>query len=32
MQGIKIVATGRALPQKVVTNDDLSRLVDTSDE
>ena len=32
MQGIKIVATGRALPQKVVTNDDLSRLVDTNDE
>lgn len=32
MQGIKIVATGRALPQKVVTNNDLSRLVDTSDE
>lgn len=32
MQGIKIVATGRALPQKIVTNDDLSRLVDTNDE
>lgn len=32
MQGIKIVATGRALPQKVVTNNDLSRLVDTNDE
>ena len=32
MQGIKIVATGRALPQKVVTNDDLSRLVNTNDE
>lgn len=32
MQGIKIVATGRALPRKIVTNDDLSRLVDTSDE
>lgn len=32
MQGIKIVATGRALPQKIVTNDDLSQLVDTNDE
>lgn len=32
MQGIKIVATGRALPRKIVTNDDLSCLVDTSDE
>lgn len=32
MQGIKIVATGRALPQKQVTNEDLSRLVDTNDE
>ncbi|MBO5159346.1 MAG: ketoacyl-ACP synthase III [Lachnospiraceae bacterium] len=32
MQGIKIVATGRALPRKIVTNDDLSRLVDTNDE
>lgn len=32
MQGIKIIATGRALPQKIVTNDDLSHLVDTSDE
>lgn len=32
MQGIKIVATGRALPQKIVTNEDMSELVDTSDE
>lgn len=32
MQGIKIVATGKALPRKIVTNDDLSCLVDTSDE
>lgn len=32
MHGIKIVATGRALPQKQVTNEDLSRLVDTNDE
>lgn len=32
MQGIHIVATGRALPAKIVTNDDLSRMIDTSDE
>lgn len=32
MVGIKIVATGRCLPEKVVTNDDLSKIVDTSDE
>lgn len=32
MQGIRIEATGRALPKKIVTNDDLSRLVDTTDE
>ena len=32
MQGIHIVATGSALPKKVVTNDDLSKIVDTSDE
>ena len=32
MQVIKIVATVRALPQKIVTNDDLSQLVDTNDE
>lgn len=32
MQGIHIVATGRALPAKIVTNDDLSRIMDTSDE
>jgi 3-oxoacyl-[acyl-carrier-protein] synthase-3 len=28
----KILGTGRALPPKVVTNDDLAKLVDTSDE
>ncbi len=28
----KIVATGSYLPQKIVTNDDLSKMVDTSDE
>lgn len=32
MQGIHIVATGRALPSKIVTNDDLSQRMDTSDE
>lgn len=29
---VKIVGTGSALPQKIVTNDDLAQLVDTSDE
>lgn len=32
MKGIRIVGTGSALPEKVITNDDLSRLVDTNDE
>lgn len=32
MQGIHIVATGRAVPKKIVTNDDLSKIVDTSHE
>ncbi len=32
MQGIHIVATGRAVPKKMVTNDDLSKIVDTSHE
>lgn len=32
MVGIKIVSTGRAVPSKVVTNDDLSKIVDTNDE
>lgn len=32
MQGIRIEATGRALPKKIVTNEDLSKLVDTTDE
>ncbi len=30
--GIHILATGRALPKKILTNDDLSNLVDTNDE
>lgn len=29
---IKIIGTGSALPEKCVTNDDLARLVDTSDQ
>lgn len=32
MKGIHILATGRALPKRVVTNDDMSKIVDTSDE
>ena len=28
----RIIGTGSALPEAVVTNDDLSKLVDTSDE
>lgn len=32
MEGIQIVATGRGLPEQSVTNDDLSKIVDTSDE
>lgn len=32
MQGIKIVATAKALPRKVVSNHEMSNLVDTSDE
>ena len=29
---MKILGTGSALPEKVVTNDDLARVMDTSDE
>ena len=32
VKSIKIIGTGRALPERVVTNDDLQRMVDTSDE
>lgn len=32
MNGIRIVSTGRAVPRRIVTNDDMSKLVDTSDE
>ena len=32
MTGIKIISTAKALPKNPVTNDDLARIVDTSDE
>ena len=32
MTGIKIISTGACAPKKVVTNDDLAKIVDTSDE
>lgn len=32
MDGLKIISTGHYAPDKVVTNDDLSKIVDTSDE
>ena len=32
MNGIKIRGTGRAVPEKVVTNQDLARIVETNDE
>ena len=32
MKGFELIATGGALPGRNVTNDDLSRMVDTSDE
>ncbi|MCS7184796.1 MAG: 3-oxoacyl-ACP synthase, partial [bacterium] len=30
--GIKIVSTGISLPQKILTNKDLEKIVDTTDE
>ena len=30
--GLHIVGTGRCIPKKVITNDDLSKIVDTNDE
>ena len=30
--GIKIKGTGRCIPDKILTNDDLEKMVDTSDE
>ena len=32
MKGIKIVSTGRCLPDRVVTNEDMKQFVETSDE
>ena len=32
MKGIKILSTGMSVPDRIVTNDDLARIVDTSDE
>lgn len=32
MKGLRIVSTGSALPERILTNDDLSKIVDTSDE
>lgn len=32
MKGLKFISTGRCVPPKIVTNDDMSRIVDTSDE
>ena len=32
MKGFQLIATGAGIPSRVVTNDDLSRIVDTSDE
>ena len=32
MNGIKLLATGSALPERVVTNEDMTKIVDTSDE
>lgn len=32
MKGINIISTGKGIPGKIVTNDDLSKIVDTSDE
>lgn len=32
MNGIKIRGTGRAVPEKVITNQDLARIVETNDE
>lgn len=32
MTGIRILATGKAVPKRKVTNDDMAKIVDTSDE
>ena len=32
MSGLQLIATGGAIPGRTVTNEDLSHMVDTSDE
>ncbi len=32
MENIEIIGTGMAVPSRVVSNDDLAKIVDTSDE
>ncbi|MDO4978099.1 MAG: beta-ketoacyl-ACP synthase III [Eubacteriales bacterium] len=32
MEGIRILATGKALPKRYISNEDLSKIVDTNDE
>ena len=32
MKSMKVVGTGRALPERVLSNEDLEKMVDTSDE
>lgn len=32
MREVKLIGTGRYVPEKIVTNDDLSKIVDTNDE
>ena len=32
MSGLRLLGTGRALPSRPVTNDDMSAIVETSDE
>ena len=32
MNGLHILGTGRAVPDQIITNDDLARRVDTNDE
>ena len=32
MENIEIIGTGMAVPSKAITNDDLAKIVDTSDD
>ena len=32
MSGLKLVSTGSAMPERVLTNEDLTKMVDTSDQ